>query len=137
MAAMSGEWLRRKVRECAPNPFVLHASRFAIACPKNRSQRHPARLRRERTTHRLFYSSNFLTKRERKSRHIASATCCAQLSSARREPRAPQDLPALIVALDPVSEPRRGFLCSRGSHLPPVAQGLDIASGIGDGRRIG
>jgi len=74
---------------------------------------------------------------ERKSRHIASATCCAQLSSARREPRAPQDLPALIVALDPVSEPRRGFLCSRGSHLPPVAQGLDIARGIGDGRRIG
>src|SRR5712671_5582521 len=46
----------------APNPFVLHASRFAIACPRNRSQRRPARLRRERTTHRLFYSSNFLTK---------------------------------------------------------------------------
>src|SRR5438874_3318564 len=48
--------------ECVPNPFLLHASRFAIACPTNRSQRHPARLRRERTTHRLFYSSNFLTK---------------------------------------------------------------------------
>src|SRR5712671_1159771 len=40
-------------------------ARFAIACPKNRSQRHPATLRRERTTHRLFYSSNFLTKRDR------------------------------------------------------------------------
>jgi hypothetical protein len=31
---------------------------------ENRSQRHPARLRRERTTHRLFYSSNLLTKRD-------------------------------------------------------------------------
>jgi hypothetical protein len=38
----------------------------AIACPKNRSQRYPARLPRERTTHRLFYSCNFLTKRDQK-----------------------------------------------------------------------
>src|SRR5439155_569062 len=30
------------------------------------SQRHPATLRRERTTHRLFYSSNFLTTRDRR-----------------------------------------------------------------------
>jgi hypothetical protein len=55
--------LRPAGAECAPNPFVLRASRFAIACPRNRSQQHPARLRRERTTHRLFYSSNFLPKR--------------------------------------------------------------------------
>src|SRR3977135_3552223 len=46
-----------KLKQAAPNPFVLHASRFAIDCTKNRNQRPPARLRREWTTQRLFYSS--------------------------------------------------------------------------------
>jgi hypothetical protein len=58
------------------------------------------------------------------------------LTSADREPLAPQDLPALVVALDAVSKPRRGFLCSGSSHLPAVAQRFDIARGIGDGGRI-
>src|ERR1700732_5018369 len=48
----------------APNPFVLHASRFAIDCPKNHSQRHPAKLRREWTTHRLFPRFNSLAIRD-------------------------------------------------------------------------
>jgi hypothetical protein len=30
-----------------------------LIASKNRSQRHPARLRQEWTTHRLFYSFNF------------------------------------------------------------------------------
>jgi hypothetical protein len=32
-----------------------------LIAPKNFSQRHPARLRREWTTHRLFYSLNFVS----------------------------------------------------------------------------
>jgi hypothetical protein len=55
-----------KLKQAAPNPFVLHASRFAIDCTKNRSQRPPARLRRNgqpnvfSTVQRLFYSFNSL-----------------------------------------------------------------------------
>jgi hypothetical protein len=50
LGARSGRCHRQPIRNCLP---------------KNRSQRHPAKLHRERTTHRPFYSSNFLTKRWR------------------------------------------------------------------------
>src|SRR6195256_3707121 len=45
---------------------------------KNRSQRHPARLRREWTIHRLFYSFNFLTIRHPRQAH------CPRLALAER-----------------------------------------------------
>jgi molybdenum cofactor synthesis domain-containing protein len=54
---------RDEGQNARPIHSVLHASRFAIACPKNRNRRHPARLCSEWTTHRLFDSFNFLAVR--------------------------------------------------------------------------
>src|SRR5262249_14658232 len=52
---------------------ALHDSR--LITPNNCSQRHPARLRREWTTHSLFYSLNFLTIRGVNSRLASQAQC--------------------------------------------------------------
>jgi hypothetical protein len=51
----AAELMVAMVQGGAPSPWLaVHASAV-------RSQRHPARLRREWTTHRLLYSFNFLT----------------------------------------------------------------------------
>jgi len=54
-----------------------------------------------------------------------------------REAFAPQDLPALLVALDLVSYPGSRVLFSTGGQLPTIAQCLDVARGIRDRRWIG
>src|SRR5260370_41146011 len=64
-------------------PLPLTSAVGAVARPENRSQRNTARLRRGRTTHRLFYRSNFLTKeccRDTCSVSVRSEICVVQLT---------------------------------------------------------
>ena len=71
------------------------------------------------------------------SLHLATTVRLCVHALADREAFAPQDLPSLFVALDLVSGPGGWLSISGGSELPAVAQGLDVAAGIGDRSRTG
>ena len=71
------------------------------------------------------------------SLHLATTVRLCVHALADREAFAPQDLPSLFVALDLVSGPGGWLSISGGSELPAVAQGLDVAAGIGDAAGLG
>jgi hypothetical protein len=70
--------LVNRPRDVGQEACAIHSSPVVaesqLIAPRNRSYRHPARLRWESTTHRLFYGFNFLVIRRQ---------CCSRLFGAR------------------------------------------------------